>query len=89
VLNADNPCTSGREVVQAATEAIEGLGYRYQTMVSRAYHDTLFMAEVCPTAMIFVPSQHGYSHRPDEYTAPEDIGRGVEVLAHTLLRLTR
>jgi N-carbamoyl-L-amino-acid hydrolase len=87
VLNADNPCLCGREVISAASEAIEALGYPYQTMVSRAYHDTLFMAELCPTSMIFVPSQHGYSHRPDEYTSTEDIARGVEVLAHTLARL--
>ncbi|MCU0465308.1 MAG: M20 family metallo-hydrolase [Anaerolineae bacterium] len=87
VLNADDPCTCGREVIGAVVESIEALGYPYQTMVSRAYHDTLFMADLCPTTMIFVPSQNGYSHRPDEYTAPEDIARGVEVLAHTLARL--
>lgn len=87
VLNIDDPCFSGREVVQTITEVIEGLGHAYQTLVSRAYHDTLFMAQLCPTAMIFVPSKHGYSHRPDEYTSPEENARGVEVLAHTLARL--
>jgi len=87
VLNADNPCLSGQEVVEAAVESIRALGYPYQELVSRAYHDTLFMAEICPTCMIFVPSKNGYSHRPDEYTSPEENARGVEVLAHTLARL--
>lgn len=87
VLNADKPCYSGREVIQATIDSIEALGYPYQTLVSRAYHDTLFMAEICPTAMIFVPSKNGYSHRPDEYTSPEENARGVEVLAQTLARL--
>ncbi len=87
VLNADNPCLSGREVMEAAVESIQELGYAYQELVSRAYHDTLFMAEICPTSMIFVPSKNGYSHRPDEYTSPEENARGVEVLAHTLARL--
>ena len=37
------------------------------------------------TAMIFVPSRNGYSHRPKEYTAPEEIAAGVRALARTLL----
>jgi acetylornithine deacetylase/succinyl-diaminopimelate desuccinylase-like protein len=37
--------------------------------------------------MIFVPSVGGISHSPLEYTAPEDIDRGVRVLAATLRRL--
>ena len=56
-------------------------------MVSRAYHDSLFMAQVCPTTMIFIPCRGGLSHRPDEYSSPEQMRKGVEVLAHTLARL--
>jgi acetylornithine deacetylase/succinyl-diaminopimelate desuccinylase-like protein len=37
--------------------------------------------------MVFVPSQGGVSHRPDEYTSPEDIARGARVLAGALARL--
>ena len=37
--------------------------------------------------MIFVPSVGGLSHHPDEYTDPEDIDRGVRVLAGALERL--
>ena len=37
--------------------------------------------------MIFIPCRNGWSHRPDEFASPEDIGRGVEVLARTLARL--
>lgn len=88
VLNADAPCQSGEAIIQSLTTQAEALGYPYQKMVSRAYHDTLFMAQICPTSMIFVPSENGYSHRPEEYTSPEDIARGVELLAHTLADLT-
>ena len=56
-------------------------------MISRAYHDSLFMAQVCPTTMIFIPCRKGYSHRPDEYSSPEQIKNGVAVLAHTLAKL--
>jgi acetylornithine deacetylase/succinyl-diaminopimelate desuccinylase-like protein len=37
--------------------------------------------------MIFIPCRDGISHRPDEYAEPDDIGRGIAVLAHTLARL--
>lgn len=89
ILNADAPCQSGEAIINSLTANADTLGYAYQTMVSRAYHDTLFMAEICPTSMIFVPSENGYSHRPEEYTSPEDIARGVELLAYTLADLAR
>jgi ureidoglycolate amidohydrolase len=56
-------------------------------MVSRAYHDSLYMARICPTGMIFIPCRDGVSHRPDEYASPEAIAQGVQVLAFTLARL--
>jgi ureidoglycolate amidohydrolase len=89
VLNADAPCHSGESIVNTLAETADALGYRYQKLVSRAYHDTLFMADICPTSMIFVPSAHGYSHRPEEYTSPEEITRGVEVLAQALAALSQ
>jgi N-carbamoyl-L-amino-acid hydrolase len=58
-------------------------------MVSRAYHDSLFMARLAPTGMLFIPCRAGVSHRPDEYAAPEDLERGVQVLAATLNRLAK
>ena len=40
-------------------------------MISRAYHDSLFMARIAPTGMIFIPCKAGISHRPDEYSSPD------------------
>ena len=57
-------------------------------MISRAYHDTLFMARVAPAGMIFIPCKGGISHRPDESVEPADVARGVLVLAHSLARLS-
>jgi N-carbamoyl-L-amino-acid hydrolase len=56
-------------------------------MVSRAYHDSLFMAQRFPTGMIFIPCRGGVSHHPDEFAEPDAIRRGVEVLALTLADL--
>jgi len=87
VLNADSPATCDVKIIATVREVCAELGLRCQEMTSRAYHDSLFMALVCPTSMIFVPSQGGYSHRPDEFTAPDEIANGVRVLAGTLARL--
>lgn len=87
VINQDPPVTCGRDIVKAVEWAAAQFGYPSRHMVSRAYHDSLFMAQIAPTGMIFIPCQGGVSHRPDEYAAPHDIENGVRVLALTLARL--
>jgi ureidoglycolate amidohydrolase len=87
VLNADPPATAGPGIVRAIQGACQDLGLACKPMVSRAYHDSLFMARICPTSMIFIPCRGGVSHRPDEYSSPEAIGHGVAVLALTLAEL--
>ena len=86
-INADPPAASDPAIVHAVEGACDALGLSRRAMVSRAYHDSLFMARVAPTGMIFIPCRGGYSHRPDEYSTPEQITRGVAVLAHALARL--
>jgi beta-ureidopropionase / N-carbamoyl-L-amino-acid hydrolase len=54
-------------------------------IVSGAGHDAMCVAQIAPTAMIFVPSIGGRSHVGDERTAPADLELGVEALAATLL----
>jgi N-carbamoyl-L-amino-acid hydrolase len=87
MLNADPPARAADEVVAAIQSACEQLKFPSKLMVSRAYHDSLFMARLCPTGMIFIPCKDGISHRPDEYSSPEAITRGAEVLALTLAQL--
>ncbi|HLJ93468.1 MAG TPA: M20 family metallo-hydrolase [Gemmataceae bacterium] len=87
VRSADSPGRAGSKIIHAIQAACRHLGHDYLSMVSRAYHDSLFMAQLAPTGMIFIPCRGGVSHRPDEYTSPEAIGVGVEVLALTLVQL--
>jgi ureidoglycolate amidohydrolase len=87
-INADAPATCAAQIVDAVTAACEGRGARYQRMISRAYHDSLFMARVAPTGMIFIPCRGGVSHRPDEYSSPAVIAMGIRVLADTLATLS-
>lgn len=84
VLNADPPATCDAGIIRAINRVADECNLSHKELVSRAYHDSLFMAQICPTAMIFVPSFKGYSHRPEEYTSPEEIANGVKVLAKVL-----
>ncbi|WP_405575472.1 M20 family metallo-hydrolase [Winogradskyella sp. Asnod2-B02-A] len=84
LLNCDPPATCDENLVHTAEKAAKGLGYSTKVMTSHAYHDSLFMAQMFPTTMIFIPSKDGVSHRPDEYSSPEEIDKGVQTLALTL-----
>jgi ureidoglycolate amidohydrolase len=87
VLNADAPAQCSPAIVETLSESCKKHQLNFVPMVSRAYHDSLFMSRIAPVAMLFIPCRNGYSHRPDEYASPEDIGRGVLVLAETLASL--
>ena len=87
-LNADPPASCSTDTLTLIEQSCRQSGASFTHMVSRAYHDSLFMARVCSVAMIFVPSRGGVSHRPDEYSTPEDLARGTEVLARTLAALS-
>jgi ureidoglycolate amidohydrolase len=83
----DVPVQCDALVVAAAEAACRELGLAFRTMTSGAYHDAMIMGRRVPVGMVFVPSAGGISHHPDEYTAPEDLERGVRVLAGTLAPL--
>jgi ureidoglycolate amidohydrolase len=87
LVNADPPAQCDLAIVGALQNAAEAQGASSQLMISRAYHDTLFMARIAPTAMLFIPCRNGVSHRPDEYSSPEAIAQGAAVLASTLADL--
>jgi N-carbamoyl-L-amino-acid hydrolase len=88
-LNADAPATCDPGLIEILKQACQNKGHSYLPMVSRAYHDSLFMSRIAPVAMLFIPCKDGISHRPDEYAAPEDIANGVRVLAHALESLSQ
>jgi ureidoglycolate amidohydrolase len=88
IINRDAPAACDAAVTDVIAEACGTHCLGFDRMVSRAYHDSLFMSRVCPAAMIFIPCRGGVSHRPDEYALPEAIARGTLVLAETLARLS-
>ena len=72
-------------MVDRVAETATRLGHSVKKMPSGAGHDAQMFAPNCPTAMVFVPSKDGISHNTKEYTAPEHIRAGAEVLLNVLL----
>jgi ureidoglycolate amidohydrolase len=87
LVNADAPGDCAANIVETLSESCKKHRLSFLPMVSRAYHDSLFMSRIAPVGMLFIPCRNGYSHRPDEYASPEDIARGTLVLAETLRSL--
>ena len=88
-VNADAPADCAPTIIEALSQSCRKHELNFLPMVSRAYHDSLFIARIAPVAMLFIPCRNGYSHRPDEYAAPEDIVRGTLVLAETVATLSK
>lgn len=88
-LNVDPPAICDAALVQTVYYACRQLNISSKKLISRAYHDSLFMARVCPVTMIFIPCRGGISHRPDEYSSPPQIEKGVRVLAKTLAMISQ
>jgi N-carbamoyl-L-amino-acid hydrolase len=57
------------------------------TLTSGAFHDAMYLADYCPTGMIFVPSIAGISHNAAEMTAHNDLVMGTQALAYALTRI--
>ncbi len=89
LVNADAPGDCSPALIEALSQSCKKHDLQVRTMVSRAYHDSLFISRIAPTAMLFIPCRNGYSHRPDEYASPEDIARGTLALAETLATLSK
>jgi N-carbamoyl-L-amino-acid hydrolase len=64
--------------------AASAFGYSSMPILSAAGHDARYLAQVTPSAMIFIPCREGISHSPAEWSTPEQVGAGADVLYATL-----
>ncbi|MEC5344090.1 Zn-dependent hydrolase [Brenneria populi] len=69
----------------AIRRAADMLGYSNMDIVSGAGHDAVYMSELAPTGMIFIPCKDGISHNEIEYSSPEQVTAGANVLLHAVL----
>jgi len=74
-------------VIEAVEKSAREMGLNQIRMVSGAGHDAQLMAHKFPSAMIFVPSREGISHSPKEFTQPEDLANGANVLLNAVIEL--
>ena len=80
------PVEFDSDMVDLVEATAQRLGHSTRRMPSGAGHDAQMLARVCPTSMVFVPSVNGLSHNIAEYTAPDDIEAGANVLLQVVLQ---
>lgn len=81
------PVAFDARCVETLEHAAQSCGYEWQRLASGAMHDASSISSVAPTAMLFVPCRHGISHHESEWTEPDDLTRGCQVLAKAVTRL--
>ena len=86
-VNGSKPALTDTRFRQTIDESAKQLGLTTKALPSGAGHDAQEIADICPVGMIFVPSRDGISHSPREFSKPEDIANGANVLLQSLLRL--
>ena len=87
MLHENLPAPSDARVRALIADSARELGLTTKVMPSGAGHDAQAMATIGPMGMIFIPSIGGISHAPKEFSKPEDIVNGANVLMAALLKL--
>ena len=88
-INVNIPAPTDERIRRFIADSAGDLGLSTKTMPSGAGHDAQDMARLGPVGMIFIPSVGGISHSPREFSRPDDIANGANVLLHTLLKLDK
>jgi N-carbamoyl-L-amino-acid hydrolase len=83
----DRPALTDTRMRGLIASVADELGLRHLDLPSGAGHDAQELARIAPMGMIFVPSVGGISHSPKEYSRPEDVANGANVLLQAVLRL--
>jgi N-carbamoyl-L-amino-acid hydrolase len=87
MVNSIEPALTDKAIRQMIEQTAKDRGLTTKSMPSGAGHDAQEISRLGPVGMIFIPSVGGISHSPKEFSRPEDIENGANVLLHTLLRL--
>jgi N-carbamoyl-L-amino-acid hydrolase len=83
------PAIANPRIMQWIDDSAATLGLTRQRMPSGAGHDAQEVSRIAPMGMIFVPSVGGISHSPKEFTKPEDVVNGADVLLNAVLAADR
>jgi len=86
-IREEHPVALDKRLLRVTKDICDEKGLDYEIMPSGAGHDAMQMAKITPAGMIFVPSTRGISHNPLEWTDPEDICLGAQLLMETMIRV--
>ena len=81
------PTPFAPQVVEAVSGAVEQLGLPRFDLWSGAGHDAKYVADASPAGMVFIRSQGGLSHCETEYSTPDDVAAGANVVLNATLAL--
>jgi allantoate deiminase len=73
------------ELQKQLANAIQGVGLPTKFLYSGAGHDTMAMAECCPSAMLFMRCEKGISHHPDEAVTNSDVALALAAMHHFVM----
>jgi N-carbamoyl-L-amino-acid hydrolase len=88
-LNANIPAPTDPRLRTIIDNSAKELGLTTKQMPSGAGHDAQDMARIGPVGMIFIPSIGGISHSPKEFSRPQDIENGANVLLGALIKVDK
>ena len=81
----NHPAFTDKGFQKLVDDTAKSLGFSTKLMPSGAGHDAQELAPIGPIGMIFIPSIGGISHAPKEFSRPQDIENGANVLLQTVL----
>jgi len=81
------PVSFDPAVVAIIEESCAQAGLSTMRLPSGATHDAKYMADLCPSGMIFIPCRDGISHNEREHSEPRHMVDGANVLLASILRL--
>ena len=81
------PITFDRRIGKLLRDKAQVRQLTTRDMIAAAGHDSVLVAPLCPSAMLFVPSVDGITHNPREYSTKEQVARGAQVLLDAIVEL--
>ena len=79
------PIKFDENCVKAVAEAANSLGIENRPITSGAGHDAVYLSNVAPAGMIFIPCEDGISHNEIESASKDDIAAGCDVLLNAMV----
>jgi beta-ureidopropionase / N-carbamoyl-L-amino-acid hydrolase len=87
ILSDNLPAACDGRLQKLLAASAHSLGLTSRAMASGAGHDTAFLAQIAPAAMVFIPCKEGRSHTPEEWASAEAVTDGTRVLLDTVLKI--